>query len=435
VIRRVGDTRPTIRFLIMNAFTVGGTIRTTFTTADELAKRGRDVEIVSVYRIRSSEPALPVPPGVRLRTLTDLRAPTLERLAARRDPVARVRRWLVSRPSRLITSSEYKHHNFNLLTDVNLLRFLASVRDGILIGTRPGINLAVALLAPDSVVRVGQDHVNLPSYRPALRAHMRWAYPRLDLVTTLTPRTAAGYRRLLRNRVRVECFPNAVPDLGGHRADPDAKVVVAAGRLTRQKGFDRLLPAWAEVVDRHPGWELRIFGDGRERESLERQIDELGIGATAKLPGFTRRLHEEFSRASLYVMSSRQEGFPMVLLEAMGVGLPAVSVDCRTGPREIITEGVDGYVVPERDTQALAAAMSELMADAAKRRAFGVAALEAAARYDAGALAERWEAVLDELVAQTRGRRGTIAAPAARLLGRMLLARGRRLATLGARRT
>jgi glycosyltransferase involved in cell wall biosynthesis len=134
-------------------------------------------------------------------------------------------------------------------------------------------------------------------------------------------------------------------------------------------------------------------------------------------------------------MSSRQEGFPMVLLEAMGVGLPAVSVDCRTGPREIITEGVDGYVVPERDTQALASAMSELMSDAAKRRAFGIAALEAAARYDAGALAERWEAVLDELAGQTRGRRGTIAGPAVQLLGKMLLARGRKLATPGARRT
>jgi glycosyltransferase involved in cell wall biosynthesis len=423
----VGDALPTIRFLIMNAFTVGGTIRTTFTVAAELARRGHDVEIVSVYRIRTGEPALPVPPGVRIRTLTDLRAPTLERLNAGRGPVARMRRWLLSRPSRLISSSDYKHYNFNLLTDVNLLRFLASLRDGVLIGTRPGINLAVALLAPDSVVRIGQDHVNLPSYRAWLRAQMRRFYPRLDLVTTLTPRTARGYRQMLGDQVRVECFPNPVPDLGGHRADPDAQVVVAAGRLTRQKGFDRLLPAWAEIAGRHPGWELRIFGDGRERESLESQIEELAIGDSVKLPGFTRRLHEEFSRASLYVMSSRQEGFPMVLLEAMGVGLPAVSVDCKTGPREIITEGVDGYVVPERDTQALASAMSELMTDADKRRRFGAAALQAAARYDAGALAERWEQVLAELVAQTAGRRGTIARPALDLLGALLVARGRKL--------
>ena len=400
---------PTIRFLIMNAYTVGGTIRTTFTMAGELAKRGHDVEIASVYRMRVSAPAIPVPPGVRLRMLTDLRAPTLERYTAGRDPVSRLRHWLVNQPSRLISSNDHRHDNFSLLTDINLYRYLASVRDGIIIGTRPGLNLLLARLVPRQVVRVGQDHVNLDSYWAALRRQMKAAYGRLDLVTALTNETADGYRRMLQGRVPVEVFPNAVPDLNGHRADPDAKVVVAAGRFTSQKGFDRLLPAWSEVAKRHPDWELRIFGDGRDREQLERQIQELGIADSAKLPGFTRRLHEEFSRASVYVMSSRQEGFPMVLIEAMGIGLPAVSVDCPTGPRDIITEGVDGYVVPQDDPHALAEAMSKLMTDPGRRRAFGEAALSVVERYDAGAIAERWERTLAELVANKGPERETLA--------------------------
>jgi glycosyltransferase involved in cell wall biosynthesis len=400
---------PKIRFLIMNAFTVGGTIRTTFTMADELARRGHDVEIVSVYRMRVSAPAIPVPEGVRLRTLTDLRTPTLERYAAGRDPVARLRHLLVSRPSVLISSNDWRYSNFSLLTDIALFRYLASVKDGILIGTRPGLNLLLARVVPRQVVRVGQDHVNLPSYLPSLRAQMKAAYGRLDLVSALTEETAEGYRRMLGDGVPVEAFPNAVPDVDGHRADPDAKVVVAAGRLTSQKGFDRLLPAWKEAAARHPDWELRIFGDGRDREALERQIEELGIGGSTKLPGFTRRLHEEFSRASLYVMSSRSEGFPMVLIEAMGIGLAAVSVDCRTGPRDIITEGVDGHVVPQNDHHALAAAMSDLMADAVKRRAFGEAARGVVDRFDAGAIAERWERRLAELVAAKGPETETIA--------------------------
>ncbi|HEX5619129.1 MAG TPA: glycosyltransferase family 4 protein [Solirubrobacteraceae bacterium] len=399
---------PKIRFLLMNAYTVGGTIRTTFTMAEELAKRGHDVEIISVYRLRQSDPAIRVPPGVRLRNLTDLTKANKERLAAGRDPVSRLRSWLVRRPSKLISSNDYRYENFNRLTDVNLLRFLASVKDGILISTRPGLNLLVARLAPGHVVRVGQDHVNLTSYLTGLRVQMKLFYPRLDMVTALTPATAAKYRKMLPKKVRVECFPNAVPDMNGARAELDAKVVIAAGRLTRQKGFDRLLPAWREVAKRHPDWKLVIYGKGREHEALQSQIDELGIGTSARLAGYTSELHEELARASLYVMTSREEGFPMVLIEAMGVGLPVVSVDCNTGPREIITDGVDGYVVPEEDQAALVARMTELMDDPAKRRAFGEAARHVGETYEVSTIADRLEAALAELVAKKGTRRSAL---------------------------
>ena len=130
------------------------------------------------------------------------------------------------------------------------------------------------------------------------------------------------------------------------------------------------------------------------------------------------------SRASLYVLSSRQEGFPMVLLEAMGVGLPVVSVDCVTGPRDIIREGVDGHVVPEDDTPALAAAMSGLMADADRRKAYGAAALETAARYDAAQIAGRWEQRIAELAAAKGSGRGTLAGRALRVLHGRARAKG-----------
>ena len=190
----------------MNAYTVGGTIRTTFTIAGELAKR-HDVEIVSVYRMRSSDPALPVPANVRLRMLTDLSAPTLERLADGRTPGARVRTALVRRPSQLISPEDYRYDNFSVLTDVNLLRYLATVKDGVLIGTRPGLNLAIAHLIPDQVVRIGQDHVNLASYRRGLRAQIKTAYHRLDLLSTLTEGDAEAYRKLLKGRTRIEVLP------------------------------------------------------------------------------------------------------------------------------------------------------------------------------------------------------------------------------------
>jgi glycosyltransferase involved in cell wall biosynthesis len=406
----------------MNAFAAGGTVRTTFTTAGELAKRN-DVEIVSVCR-RHDDPAFGVPPGVRLRSLTDLRP---KRLAAGRGWRAVCRRSVAAQPTLLMSTRDFRHPTFNLLTDANLLRYLASVRDGVLIGTRPAINLAIARLSAPSVVRVGQDHLNPGSYNPALRAQIREIYPRLDLVSTLTEGSAVFYRDLLGRRTRVECVPNGLPDVGEHRAGLDAKVVVAAGRLTPQKGFDRLLPAWAQVVRRHPDWQLRIFGEGRNRAELQRQIDGLGIGDSAYLMGFTSRPHEEFARASLYVMSSRYEGFPMVLLEAMGVGLPVVSFDCPTGPRDIVREGVDGHVVPDGDGDALAAAMAGLMADGDRRRAFGRAAIERADGYDIARISARWEELLAEVATVKGSRATTVVGPVLSLVTSVAVARARRL--------
>jgi glycosyltransferase involved in cell wall biosynthesis len=378
----------TIRFLLMNAYAVGGTIRATFTTASELAKR-HDVEVVSVYR-RSDEPSLPLDPAVRLRALTDLRGGG--RGLRRRDRLAK------SVPSALVHRQDRRYRNFNLLTDVNLLRYLRSVHDGVLVGTRPGINLAIARFARRSVVRVGQDHMNITRYRRRLRAAMVRAYPRLDAVATLTERTAADFRKLLRGRGRVVSLPNAVPNVGAHRAALDGTVVVSAGRLTGQKAFVRLLRVWAKVAPAHPEWELRIFGEGPQREELMQRIEALGIGGSARLMGRTSRLPEELAAASVFAMTSRFEGFPMVLLEAMGTGLPAVAYDCPTGPREIITHSVDGYVVRDGDADAMSEALGELMDDPERRRAFGGAAMEKAARYTPAEISAQWDSLFAELL-------------------------------------
>jgi glycosyltransferase involved in cell wall biosynthesis len=414
----------TIRFVLMNGYAVGGTIRATFTTAAELAKR-HDVEIASVVRHRD-KPSFPRPKGVRLIGLTDLRSERMERLASHRGPRARFQTWTAAQRTRLMSSHDFRHPNFNLLTDLNLLRYLLPLRDGVVIGTRPAINLAVAHVVSPSVVRVGQDHMNLRTYNDGLKAQIAAVYPRLDVVSTLTEGDADDYRRHLEGRTRVVCMPNGVPELGGRRAALDAKVVVAAGRMGPQKGFDRLLPVWAKVAREHPDWELRIWGGGKGIGKLRRQADELGIADSAHIMGFTSKLHEEFADSSLYVMSSRNEGFPMVLLEAMSAGLPVVSYDCPTGPRDIVREGVDGYVVPNGDGDALAAALGRLMDDAEMRKAFGAAAVEGAARYDIAAIAGRWEELLAETEAAKTGRRRTSAGPMVNLLASRAMTLARR---------
>jgi glycosyltransferase involved in cell wall biosynthesis len=271
----------------------------------------------------------------------------------------------------------------------------------VLVGTRPAINLAMAQLTRPSVVRVAQDHMNLATYKPKLRQSMARWYPRLDAVVTLTAGDAQQYAPLLGGRTRVLDIPNGVPDLGGHRATLDPKVVISAGRLARQKGYDRLLPVWARVAEKRPDWRLEIYGAGPPEieEPLRRQIEDLGIQGSARLMGRTSELFQRMAESSLYVMTSRREGLPMVLLEAMGVGLPVIAYDCPTGPRDVITDGVDGYVVPNGDEQALEARMLELMDDPDTRVRLATAARRTAADYDVARLAERWEKLFEELAA------------------------------------
>jgi glycosyltransferase involved in cell wall biosynthesis len=387
-----------IRFLIMNVSAGGGTVRTTFTAAEALATR-HDVEIVSVIKRRNTG-ALPLPKGVRVWTLVD--ESRTRQQARRPDSRLSWRYWARKCPSVLIPRSERRYANFNLLTDLRLWRYIRSLRDGVLVGTRPGLNLVTARFARPGVVSVGQDHMHMTHYKKPLQAQIARRYGRLDLVASLTEHDAEDYRRALGGRTRVVTVPNSIADLGGHRAAGDTKIIVAAGRLSRQKGFDMLLPAFAKIADQHPDWELRIFGRGPTRDALIGQLEELGLEGRARLMGFSSRLYEELANSSVYVMSSRFEGFPMVLLEAMGVGLPVISFDCPNGPRDLIEPGTNGLLVDEGDVGGLAAAMSTLMSDESLRRSMGAAARQTATGYGAEATAERWEALFAELAAGKR---------------------------------
>ena len=137
-------------------------------------------------------------------------------------------------------------------------------------------------------------------------------------------------------------------------------MVFAAGRLTRVKGFDLLLESWALLEKDFPDWKLCIAGDGEDRENLLELIEEKGLRA-AELVGRVSDMEEWYGRSAFYVLPSRDEGFGMVLIEAMSHGRAAVSFACKAGPGEIISDGENGFLVPEGDTAAFAERMRRLM--------------------------------------------------------------------------
>jgi glycosyltransferase involved in cell wall biosynthesis len=171
-------------------------------------------------------------------------------------------------------------------------------------------------------------------------------------------------------------------------------VILAAGRMTGLKGFDMLIEAFAPVANRHGDWLLRIYGAGPEQPRLERLIGAHGLESSVELRPITQRLGEAMSSASIYVLSSRAEGFGMVLVEAMEKGMAVVSFDCRSGPAEIISDGRDGLLVPPEDVSALSEALMRLVDDDELRRRLGAAAVETARAYDIDVIGPRWEALL-----------------------------------------
>lgn len=378
-----------ISILLLHANGMGGTIRTVFNLAGYLAER-HEVEIVSVLR-EAEEPFFPIDPRVRLRYLDD-------RLAPGRDPV---RALLSKMPSRLIPKEENAYHRFNLWTDLKLARYIRSMDTGVLMATRPGLNLVMAQLAQPGVITVGQEHVALRTKPDAIQALIKWRYRRMDALVTLTKADLRDYRQALTKKPRkLVRIPNAVPPMSGGVSRQDAKVAVAVGRLTRIKGFHRLITAWQEVARLHPDWRLRIFGAGPQEDNLRAQIAEAGLQDVVELPGPTSDVGAELERASIYVMSSRHEGFPMTVLEAMAKGLAIVSFNSPHGPKEMITNEVDGLLVTPRTNDNLAAAIIRVIEDEPLRRRLAAGALETARTYDVAAVGAHWDALLGDLLAR-----------------------------------
>lgn len=228
----------------------------------------------------------------------------------------------------------------------------------------------------------------------------RHTYRHATAIVALTETAAEHLRRRFGQAVVViGSAVDAPPMRSDRRAAIAQKRIVAAGRLEREKGFDRLIDAFAPVAAKHPQWRLRILGEGSHRTALEAQIQQLGLSDRVSLPGWVQPVWSELAAATFFALPSRYEGLPSALLEAMALGVPSLAVDCPSGPRAVINDPACGLLV--RDcTEALTAGMLRWIEDAAERERVGQAGMQVVERFGWDAMVDRYEQLLARAAGQ-----------------------------------
>lgn len=180
--------------------------------------------------------------------------------------------------------------------------------------------------------------------------------------------------------------------------DRSRQHILGMGRLVAQKGFHLLIEAFAKLADRHPNWDLVIIGDGEKRAELEAQATTLELRDRIFFFGSCPNPYPTVAACELFVLSSLFEGLPSVVIGAMACGVPVVSFDCQSGPREIIRNGIDGILVPPGDVGALAAAMDRLMSNQAERMELAIRAVEVTERFGLEGIVTQWEELIQDIL-------------------------------------
>ncbi len=216
-----------------------------------------------------------------------------------------------------------------------------------------------------------------------------------DVVVCLTKGDANEWQ----NAKRVEIIPNFSVMPVYNLTSNKNKRVIAVGRLEWQKGYDRLIRIWSLVTCKHPDWQLDVFGEGRLEGVLKNKIKESGLN-NMKIHPFTSNINQEYANSSLCVLASRFEGFALVLLEAMKHGVPCVTFDCKYGPKDIVDNKKNGYVIENGDIKEFANKLCYLIEEPEIREQFSNSATKKADVFNVDIIMNQWISLFNNLVSQ-----------------------------------
>ena len=242
---------------------------------------------------------------------------------------------------------------------------------------------------------IGMSHESFEACLNSSRYHrVLKFYGQMDIHLSLTDADADAWARAKPGMSNVGAMPNPLMTVPKTLPTLDEKTVVTLRRLSHDKGIDMLLEAWAQVGPQHPDWSLKIYGAGPDEQALRAQARELSFDDKQIFQGKTSDIDSALSAASVYALPSREEGFPIAVMEAMAYGLPTVAFDCAPGIRELIHDEVSGgLVVTAGNVPGFAAGLHRLIEDRELRGRLGAAGRESVQRFTPDSIVERWESL------------------------------------------
>lgn len=297
-----------------------------------------------------------------------------------------------------------KQHQYKKMLTAELMR----LRPDFTISTlRREINFLTSIC--DGSVKIGELHVNRSNYRNLIVSNRnvlmkllaRWwsrslldHLHRLNKMVLLTDAAMNDWPEL-ENKIKI---PDPLPFRIDEQSSLSYKRIVSIGRYDYDKGNDLLLCVWAIVEKQMSEWEIDVFGNGNI-DAYNLRIQQLGLDSSrCHLHAPTKDVKREYLNSSFFVLPSRFEGFGLVLIEAMACGVPVIAFDCENGPRSIITDGVDGFLIPPFDIDAYAGKMLLLMQNESLRKQMGDNARKTSSQYDIEIIGKQWKQLFDELM-------------------------------------
>ena len=282
----------------------------------------------------------------------------------------------------------------------SMRKAITSIKEGVIISTRNEHSILLSKYGQDNVLKIAQLHHD-HNFKKKYIKDFREKYTKIDYFVLLTEQLKEEIETFIKEKntdMKCVVIPNFldVNEFSEKNFEKE-KTVIAIGRLHPVKGFDRMLRIWEKISKKHPEWQLKILGGGEEEEKLKMLVKELHIEKSVNMMGMCNHdiVIEELEKASLYMMTSYSEAFPFVLIEAMMAEVPVVAFDVRVGPKAIIQDGENGYLIEDKEEEKFIETMEYIMSHEKERVIMRKKCVKKAEELCEDVVMEKWVSLIE----------------------------------------